>query len=51
LSIGSLTQDKFINILDKEARVSAENCLKIGADTIIILDNYSIHKSPQFRAK
>jgi hypothetical protein len=46
LSIGSFTQDNFINILDKEARKSAENCLKTGADTIIVLDNYSIHKSP-----
>jgi transposase len=51
LYIGSFTQDNFINILDKEARKSAENCLKTGADTIIVLDNYSIHKSPQVRAK
>jgi transposase len=51
LSIGSFTQDNFINILDKEAREAAQNRAKTGADTIIVLDNYSIHKSHQVRAK
>lgn len=51
LSIGSFTQDNFINILDKEAREAAQNRAKTGADTIIVLDNYSIHKSNQVRAK
>ena len=51
MSIGSFTQDNFINIWDKKAIKFAENCLKTGADTIIVLDNYSIHKSPQVRAK
>ena len=37
LSIGSFTQDNFINILDKEAREAAENSVKTGAYTIIIL--------------
>ena len=51
LSIGSFTQDNFINILDKEAREAAQNRAQTGADTIIVLDNYSIHKSHQVRAK
>ena len=51
LSIGSFTQNNFINILDKEAREPAQNRVKTGADTIIVLDNYSIHKSHQVRAK
>ena len=51
LSIGSFTQENFINILDKEAREAAQNRVKTGADTIIVLDNYSIHKSHQVRAK
>jgi len=46
LSIGSFTQNNFINILDKEAREAAQNRVKTGADIIIVLDNYSIHKSP-----
>jgi hypothetical protein len=46
LSIGSLTQNNFINILDKEAREAAQNCVKTGAEIIIVLDNYSIYKSP-----
>jgi hypothetical protein len=51
LSIGSFTQDKFLNLLDKEAIEAAENPVKTGADTIIIWDNYSIPKSHQFRVK
>ena len=51
LSIGSFTQDNFINIWDKEAREAAQNRAKTGADTIIVLDNYSIHKSHQVQAK
>lgn len=51
LSIGSFTQDNFINILDKEAREAAQNPIKTGAETIIVLDNYSIHRSYQVRAK
>jgi hypothetical protein len=46
LSIGSLTQNNFINILDKEVRETAQNRVKTGADIIIVWDNYSIHKSP-----
>jgi hypothetical protein len=46
LSIGSFTQNNFINILEKEAREAAQNRVKTGADIIIVLDNYSIHKSP-----
>ena len=49
-SLGSFTQDSFINILDKEAREAAQYRVKTGADTIV-LDNYSIHKSNQVRAK
>ena len=51
LSIGSFTQDNFINILDKEAREAAQYRVKTGTDTIIVLDNYSIYKSNQVRAK
>jgi len=51
LSIGSFTPENFINILDKEAREAAQNRVKTGADTIIVLENYSIHKSHQVRAK
>jgi transposase len=50
LSIGSFTQENFINILDKEAREVAKNRVKTGADTIV-LDNSSIHKSHQVIAK
>jgi transposase len=51
LSIGSFTQENFINIWDKEAREVAKNRVKTGADTIIVLDNSSIHKSHQVIAK
>jgi hypothetical protein len=51
LSIGSFTQENFINILEEEARKAAQTRVKTGADTIIVLDNYSIHKSHQVRAK
>jgi len=51
LSIGSFTQENFINILDKEAREVAKNSVKTGADTIIVLDNSSIHNSHQVIAK
>ena len=51
MSSGIFTQDNFINILDKEARKAAQERAQTGADTIIVLDNYSIHKSPQVRAK
>ena len=50
-SIGSFTQENLLNILDKEAREAAQYRVKTGADTIIVLDNYSIHKSHQVRAK
>jgi hypothetical protein len=51
LSIGSFTQDNFINIGDKEAKEATQSRVKTGADTIIVVDNYSIHKSHQVRAK
>ena len=51
LSIGSFTQENFINILEEEARKAAQTRVKTGADTIIVLDDYSIHKSHQVRAK
>jgi transposase len=51
LSIGSFTQENFINILEEEARKAAQTRVKTGADAIIVLDNYSIHKSPQVRAQ
>jgi transposase len=51
LSIGSFTQENFINILEEEARKAAQTRVQTRADTIIVLDNYSIHKSHQVRAK
>lgn len=51
MSIGSFTQDNFINILDKEAKKAAQNRVKAGADTIIVWDDYSIHKNHKVRAK
>ncbi|NEQ10418.1 MAG: hypothetical protein F6K37_32155 [Moorea sp. SIO4E2] len=36
---------------DKEAQEAKTNRLKIGIDTVIVLDNSSSHKSHQVRAK
>ena len=51
LKLGSFKTDSFIKILDKEAIEAENNRIKTGVDTVIILDNYSIHKSQQVRAK
>jgi transposase len=40
-----------INILDKEAEEAEKFRLKQGQDTVIVLDNYSVHKSAKVKAQ
>lgn len=51
LKIGSFKQESFIKILNKEAEEAQKYRTQTGVDTVIVLDNYSIHKSHQVRAK
>jgi transposase len=51
LALGSFKQESFIKILDKEAEEAARHRKETGVETIIVLDNYSIHKSHQVKAK
>lgn len=51
LKLGSFNQDTLINILDKEAEEAEKFRLKQGQDTVIVLDNYSVHKSAKVKAQ
>lgn len=51
LSIGSFQQETWIKILEKEAEEAQEYRAKTGRDTIIVLDNYSVHRSHQVRER
>lgn len=51
LTIGSFKKDSFIKILDKEAEEAEKTRGEIGIETIIVLDNYSVHISHQVRQK
>ncbi len=50
-ALGSIKKESLIKILDKEALEAAEVGRQMGAETVIVLDNYSLHKSHQVRAK
>ena len=51
LKIGSFKKESFIKILDKEAEDAEDNRAKTGRDTVIVLDNHSVHVSHQVRQK
>jgi len=40
-----------VKVLEKEASEAAEISRQTGVDTVIVLDNYSLHKSHLVRAK
>ena len=51
LALGSFKKESFIKILDKEAEEAEKNRVENGLETVIILDNYSVHISHQVRQK
>lgn len=51
LKIGSFKKESFIIILNKEAEEAEKYRNQTGVETVIIWDNYSIHKSHQVPAK
>ncbi|NEO30901.1 MAG: IS630 family transposase [Symploca sp. SIO3C6] len=51
LALGSFKKESFIKILDKEAEEAARHRTETGRETVIILDNYSIHKSHQVQSQ
>ena len=51
LALGSFRKDSLIRILDVEAQEAENHLAKTGVNTVIILDNYSVHKSHQVKAK
>lgn len=50
-AIGSIKKENFVEILDKEASLAAQVRQQTGANTVIVLDNYSLHKSQLVRSK
>ncbi len=50
-AMGSIKKENFVKILDKEASEAAQIRRQTGVDTVIVLDNYSLHKSHLVRAK
>ena len=51
LTIGSFKKETFIKILDKEAEEAENIRAENGMETVIVLDNYSVHISHQVREK
>jgi transposase len=51
LTIGSFKKESFIRILDKEAEEAEKRRAERGIETVIVLDNYSVHKSHQVKQK
>jgi hypothetical protein len=51
LALGSFRKDSFIKILDVEAQEAENHLAETGVNTVIILDNYSVHRNYQVKAK
>jgi transposase len=50
-ALGSIKKESLVKILDKEAKEAAKIRRKTGAETVIVLENYSLHKSHLVRGK
>jgi transposase len=50
-ALGSIKKESLVKILDKEAEEAAKIRRRTGAGTVIVLDNYSLHKSHLVRGK
>lgn len=50
-SLSGFTKENLVKILDKEAVYAEERQAQTGAITVIVLDNYSVHKSHIVRTK
>lgn len=51
LAIGSFEQDTFLKILEKEVEEAARYKSKTGLETVIVMDNYSVHKAHRIRER
>jgi transposase len=50
-ALGSIKKESLVKMLDKEAEEAVQSCRKTGAETVIVLDNYSLHKSHLVKGK
>ena len=50
-SLGSIKKESLVKILDKEAEEAAKIRRKTAAETVMVLDNYSLHKTYLVRDK
>jgi transposase len=49
--LGSIKKETFLKVLEIEAQEAAQIRQETGAETVIVLDNYSLHKSHLVRGK
>lgn len=51
LKLGSFKTESFLKVLENEALEAEKYREEMGVETVIVMDNYSIHKSVQVKAK
>ncbi|HEY9301312.1 MAG TPA: hypothetical protein VIQ31_34110 [Phormidium sp.] len=51
LAVGGIKSNTFITMMELQAEKAAQWWQETGEVTVIVLDNYSIHKSKEVKAK